>query len=119
MGAGRGTQRLAEALASSERKAEELEAEVASLRLVQDQVFKAPPQAWVEQRIAELNKVLQRRTARSALLLRDVLGPIRMQPVYPEVGRPFYRATTSIGVIPLLAAPSSQDEEEGGSKPLR
>jgi hypothetical protein len=30
---------------------------------------------------------------------RTILGPIRLEPVSPDIGRPFYRAITSIDAL--------------------
>ena len=38
----------------------------------------------------------------SALLLRDVLGTIRLEPTQGDVGQPYYLAHTSIDCIALL-----------------
>ena len=48
-----------------------------------------------------------------ASVLRGVLGPIRLVPVVPEVGRPYYQAETALQVLDLVEAP------EGGSNWLR
>src|SRR5438552_15805442 len=52
-------------------------------------------------------------TAPSALLLRRVLGPARLVPCKPEVGRTYYRAETALQVLELLEDP------DGGSNSLR
>src|SRR5207247_11031824 len=52
-------------------------------------------------------------TAPSALLLRRVLGPVRLVPCKPEVGRTYYRAETALQVLELLEDP------DGGSNSLR
>ena len=48
---------------------------------------------------------LERETGRSALLLREVLGRVRLSPVAPEVGRPYYQAETTLPVLDLLQDP--------------
>jgi len=40
-----------------------------------------------------IQQVLEQRTARSAQTLRNLLGPIRLELVTPDIGRPFYRAS--------------------------
>ena len=49
-----------------------------------------------------MQEVLERRTEQSALLLRDVLGTIRLEPKRDDVGRPYYLAQTSLDCIALL-----------------
>ncbi len=56
---------------------------------------------------------LERETARSALLLRRVLGPVRLVPCNPDVGRSYYRAETALQILELLEDP------DGGSNSLR
>jgi len=43
-------------------------------------------------------------------VLREVLGPITLRPVAPEVGRPYYQAETSVRVLNLL-----QDPDDGSN----
>ena len=49
-----------------------------------------------------LEELLGHQTARSALVLRRILGPVRLRPVRPEVGRPYYQAETALEVLDLL-----------------
>ncbi|MBA3552377.1 MAG: hypothetical protein H0W27_05850 [Actinobacteria bacterium] len=69
--------------------------------------------------MSRLQEVLERRTARSALLLRRFLGPIRLEPVPVEVGRPYYRAATAIDTLALIETPPELDGPDGGSTSLR
>lgn len=43
-------------------------------------VFKTPPIEWVGERLEQVQEVLERETTQSALLLRRILGPIRLTP---------------------------------------
>ena len=72
-------------------------------------LFKAPPVEWVAERMSALQPVLEAEATGSALVLRRVLGPIRLVPVVPEVGRSYYQAETALQVLELIGAP------EGGS----
>lgn len=54
--------------------------------------------------------------AQSAQALRKVLGPIRLEPVAPDIGRPFYRAITTRDTLALIETPPGA---EGGSNSLR
>ena len=115
IGQGRGSRALADALEVSERRATELRAEVAELEASHLKTFEPPPVAWVTERLATLQEVLDRRTERSALLLRKVLGPIRLEPVRGDIGKPYYRARTSLDLLALF-------EDEGpqqGATPVR
>ncbi len=116
---GRGSKALGEALAAAERKVEDLRAELELLRRGRDVALKAPPPPWIEERIATLQAVLERRTERSALLLRKLLGKIRLEPVTPEVGRPYLRAASSLQVLALLEMEPAPGDPEAGSNALR
>jgi hypothetical protein len=35
-------------------------------------------------------------------MLRNLLGPIRLEPVTPDIGRPFYRAVTTVDALALI-----------------
>src|SRR5213080_4431079 len=72
-------------------------------------MFEPPPMEWITERLGRLQDLLERQTERSALLLRRVLGPVRLVPTRPDVGRPFYRAETALQALELLEPP------EGGS----
>jgi len=44
----------------------------------------------------QVQKVLERETVRSALVLRRILGPIHLTPIMPQVGRPDLQAETAL-----------------------
>ncbi len=77
---GRGSKSLAAAMTLAERKMESLGVDLAALRLSRDDVFKAPPLPWIADRVEHLQQVLECRTEKSALLLRNLLGRIRIGP---------------------------------------
>jgi len=117
IGEGRGSQALAKALVETERRVESLTAEVDGLRRSRDKIFRTPPIEWISDRMSKLQDVLEQRTVRSAQALRDILGPIRMELVTPDIGRPFYRAITSIDALALTESPPAG--AEGGSNSLQ
>jgi hypothetical protein len=90
---------LAKALVETERRVERLTEEVCALKKSRDKVFRTPPIEWISDRLDKLQKVLEQRTAQSAQTLRTLLGPIRLEPVLPEIGRPFYRAVTTLDAL--------------------
>jgi len=116
---GRGSQALAKALLETERRVEALREELDGLRRSREKVFQAPPVEWIEKRLAGIQEVLERRTDRSALLLRTLLGQIRLQPTRGHIGRPYYVAQTALDTLALLAPAPGQDGPEGGSNSLR
>ena len=54
-------------------------------------------------------QILQQRTARSAQTLRNLLGPIRLELLTPDIGRPFYPA---VATLEALAPHRSQDTRD-------
>jgi hypothetical protein len=75
--------------------------------------------AWLEEQIARVPEALERRTAQSAVLLRKLLGEIRLEPVTPEGGRPYYRAKTNLDVLALIENEPDSGGPESGSTALR
>jgi site-specific DNA recombinase len=117
IGEGRGSQALAKALVETERRVESLTAEVDGLRRSREKVFRTPPVEWIKDRLASLQEILEHRTAKSAQALRNILGPIRMELVTPDIGRPFYRALTTLDALALTeTAPAGA---EAGSNSLQ
>ena len=120
IGEGRGSQALAKALRETERRVDAFKVELDGLRTNRDKVFQAPPAGWVEERLAGLKDVLERRTEQSALLLRDLLGPIRLEPTQGNIGRPYYLARTSINTLTILEPPPRKGGgPDDGSNSLR
>ena len=117
IGEGRGSHALANALVETERRVETLTDEVSGLRQSREKVFQAPPIEWIKDRIDHLQDVLSNRTARSAQTLRQLLGPIRLDLITPDIGRPFYQAVTTIDTLALIEPASSG--AEAGSNSLR
>lgn len=96
---------LGEALEAAQRRAEALRGELEALEATAGSVFQAPPVDWVAERVRHLQEVLERDMGRSALLLRGVLGPVKLRPIAPQVGRPYYQAETTLQVLDLLHDP--------------
>ena len=98
---GRVSPGVRERLAQTEQKVSVLEAQIAELNR-NPREFRLPSLAWVEARCLQLGPLLQERTMRSALLLRELLGPITLTPVVPVAGRPSYVARTKFDTLKLL-----------------
>ena len=98
---GRVSPGVRERLAQTEGKVTLLEAQIAELNRSPTEA-KLPSLAWVEARCLQLRSLLQERTMRSALLLRELLGPITLTPVVPAAGRPYYMARTHFDTLKLL-----------------
>ena len=105
IGEGRGSQALAKALVETERRVDALTDEVDGLRRSREKIFRPPPIEWIKDRLSNIQQVLEQRTARSAQTLRNLLGPIRLELVTPDIGRPFYRAVTTLDALALIEEP--------------
>src|SRR5262245_6921722 len=113
IGEGKGTRALGEALTAAEQKAASFRAELQSYEASAQSLFKAPPVEWVAERLSAVKQVLEAEPTTSALTLRRVLGPVRLFPVAPQVGRSYYKAEPALQVLDLIEAP------EDGSNWLR
>ncbi len=118
-GEGRRSQALAKALVETERRVDALREELDGLRRGREKVFRAPPAEWIQERLAGMQEVLERRTDGSPLLLYSLLGQIRLEPAQGEIGRPYYVARSSLDTLALLAPLASQDSPEAGSNSLQ
>ncbi len=65
-----------------------------------------------------MQEVLQRRTHRSTLILRKLLGTIRLEPIEAESRRPYYQAVSSLNVLPLLEKEPGENGSTEGSNNL-
>ena len=89
------------------------------LRRSRHEVFAAPPREWLAERMMTIQTVLERRTQRSALLLRKLLGPIRMEPVTPDIGRPYYWALSDLDVLAIVENDPDSTDSDPGSNSLQ
>jgi site-specific DNA recombinase len=119
IGEGRGSQALAEALSLSEQRAQNLRAEVGQLKGTESRAFKPPSEDWLRERISELQELLERRTQRSGLILRKLLGKIRLEPTRGITGKPYYVAVSALNMLPLIDENLAADALQQGSNTLR
>ncbi len=113
IGEGKGTISLNQALLDTEIKIDSLKNEIGFLNNAYSKVIQAPTNEWIERRLSRIQKLLDRKTERSALVLRNVLGPIELEPVLPEREWPYYIAHTTFETISILEnkfAPSHEDK---------
>jgi hypothetical protein len=66
----------------------------------------------VNERGATIHETLERQTARSALILRRLLGKIRLKPVAPDIGRPYLRAKSNLQTLTLLELKPMSSENQ-------
>ena len=118
IGEGRGSQALAKALVETERRVDQLADEVVTLRRSREKIFRPPPIEWIKDRRNNVQQILEQHTARSAQTLRNLLGPISLELVTPDIGRPFYRAVTTLDALALIEERPPAGAE-GGSNSLQ
>ncbi len=118
IGEGRGSQALAKALVETERRDDQLTDEVDALSRSREKIFRPPPVEWIKDRLNNVQQVLEQRTARSAQRLCNLLAPMRLELVTPDIGRPFYRAVTRLDPLALIEEPPPAGAE-GGSNALQ
>ena len=69
------------ALNEAEKKGENLKQEMGSLEFQRQNTFKSPPKEWINHRLDRFHETLNKNTTSSALALKEVLGPIRLEPI--------------------------------------
>jgi len=111
---GRSSEAVGRALEAAENRAKELAADLIALRASENKMFEAPPIEWIGERVARIQEVLEQRVQKSALILRKLLGKIRLEPVKPDIGKPYLRATSSLQALSILEIKPGSDESDPG-----
>ena len=112
--AGNFSNAVSEALKEAESKSENLNNELKSLEFQKQNMFKSPPREWIDHRLHKFYETLGGNTTASALALKEVLGPIKLEPVSEEGFDP-----DSI-INGIASAPSgSRNDGEGDSPTAR
>ena len=116
---GRKSNALSKALEETEKRVNTLQAELNGLRNARDRLFEAPPIEWIEAKLENVKALLEKNFAQSSEALRQLLGTMTLKAVYPDIGKPYFIAHSSINTIALLENPPSGIDAEGGSTTLR
>jgi hypothetical protein len=99
---------------------EAVKEELESLRRWRGKLFQVPPPEWIQERLTKLKEILERNSERSGLLLRKLLGPLRLEPTCAgDNDRPYYKATTSLNTLALVAPVIEGEVGEGSSNSLQ
>lgn len=80
---------VSDALKEAENRSDNLKEEVKSLEFQQENTFKAPPKEWIGHRLEKLRETLNKNTVSSAKALKELLGPIKLEPIM-EKNKDFY-----------------------------
>jgi hypothetical protein len=91
-----------EALLAYEKNMFSLKSEVLALEETTNNVFKAPPLEWIKEKVINIKETLELQTEQSALLLRNILGTIKLEPVTPDIGKPYLKAVSKLHVWALI-----------------
>lgn len=116
---GRGSRALGDAIVETERRLATLRTETEVLSRGREIAFSTPPLAWIETRVEQLKELLEVRTEKSALLLRRVLGPIRLSPETTPSGRRYLKAETTLAPLALMEIEPAAGPPEAGSNALQ
>ena len=76
-----------------------------NIRQTRDKVLQTPPIEWIEERISQFRELLEVNTNNSALALHNLLGSVKLEAKYPDIGKPYFLAYTSINGL-VIAEPS-------------
>ena len=107
---------LNEALLKSEKKVDALKSEIDGLRQTRDKVFQTPPIKWIEERPSQFREFLEVNTNDSALILRNLLGPVNLEAKFPDFGKPYYLAYTSINALVIdEPSPNCKSTDNGST----
>lgn len=90
------------ALRENESRLTSLQSEIESLEKAHQDKLVRPSKDWIAMKVVELKELLSMRTEKSAMILREILGPVTLTPTKDENGKEYYTATTKIGTISLL-----------------
>lgn len=104
---GNASRTIGQLLEAAEKKENELNKQRTALKQAEEKTFKAPPREWVEHRLTKLKDLLRENPGEAAPMLRKLLGRLMFHPVYPDIGKPYYRITSKAQTLALL------DESEG------
>ncbi len=114
---GRATSALINALKQEENKADQLRIDIKSLQAASENVFEPPTVTWIQNRLADLQQLLEQRTEQSALAIRRLTGPITLTPRNPKQGRKHFYATCKIKSFALLEPDPPAPAIPGGLSP--
>ena len=112
---GRGSHTIGKALEESERKVNALQKDVDGLRKTSGKVFQAPPIEWIEERLTQIQSLLEQNTKKSSQTLRNLIGPIKFKATYPDIGKPYFVAQTSVNALAIVENPSVFESADNGS----
>ena len=106
---------LNEALLENEKKVDALQAEIDGMRQMRDKIFQAPSIEWIAERISQFRELLETNTNDSALVLHNLLGPVKLEAKYPYIGKPYYLACTLKNALAITEPSPNCKSTDNGS----
>ena len=106
---------LAAEIAKSESRVSRLQAELDALPAAGGPALPVPSEAWIAERVGELQALLERRTPKAATVLRRLFGKVDLEPHHAECGRDYYVAHTALDVFALIDPSGPRGGPDGGS----
>ena len=111
---GQGSDAIRDRLAQTEQKVSSLEVQIQELTR-SSRGFRVPSLSTIERRCANLRALLDSSVAKSALVLRELLGKIRLCPVVSSSGRRYCVARTAFDTLKLLKDLDPDDGSDPGA----
>ncbi len=106
---------VSEALKEAETREEQLKDEIESLEMQQRKKFVSPSREWIRLRLEKLRETLDKNTVASGLALKELLGPVGLEPIAEAESdfyqmlptgekkfKPYYMAHTKVQTLALL-----------------
>ena len=90
------TPSLASALETDEEKALNLKRDLKALESSKSEDLEIPPIEWISARVRKIQELLEKRTTKSALLLRSLVGKITLIPRTSDLGKSYYDVKTKV-----------------------
>ena len=92
--------------------------EIDGLHQNREKVFQASPIEWIEGKPSQFRELLEGNTNDSALDLRNLLEMVKLEAKYPDIGKPYYLAYTSINALAITEPSPSYNSMDNGSNSI-
>ena len=99
------TPSLVSALEADEEKALNIKNDLKALKASQTEDLEVPPIEWISHRIKTMQNLLEKKTEKSALLLRSLVGKITLFPKTTDLGKSYYEVKSKLKTLSLLRNP--------------
>jgi site-specific DNA recombinase len=97
----------------------QIEFEIEEFEKKRKLTFRAPPKEWVISRLNDIKDILNMRSKKSSALIKDLVGDIKLTPIYPKNAKPHYRADCDVFSIAILEKKSLSSSQLRWWAPMR